>query len=311
MVLSPMLLLGVILLIGVGLIIFALARLRQPDAVGERLSQYTERAMTLEELELQQPFSQRVIAPAARSLLATLGKYGPKQSAERLKTNLQMAGNPGGITPAMFVGLRVVLALILGLLITLVTFRSMPLAQAMMYSALGFGLGYMLPVTWLGRKIAQRQKAIRKALPDALDLLCISVEAGLAFDLALQRVTQKWDDELSREFKKVLSDMRLGRTRREALKDLAERTGVDDVQTFTAAVIQADQLGVSMSKILRLQADQMRIKRRQRAEELAQQAPIKMLFPMVFLIFPALFVVILGPAVPRLMSTFGGGGPGA
>ncbi|GAB4430512.1 MAG: type II secretion system F family protein [Chloroflexi bacterium OHK40] len=304
---SPMLLLALLLLAGVGLIIFGLVRFRQPNAIGERLNQFTERALTLEELELQQPFTQRVIVPAARSILAVLGKYGPKQSAERLRVNLQMAGNPGGITPAMFVGLRVVLALVLGVLITLVTFRTMPLPQALMYSAIGFLLGYMLPVMWLGRRIAQRKRAITKALPDALDLLCISVEAGLAFDLALQRVTQKWDDELSREFKKVLSDIRLGRTRREALKDLAQRTGVEDVQTFTAAVIQADQLGVSMSKILRLQADQMRIRRRQRAEELAQQAPIKMLFPMVFLIFPALFVVILGPAVPRLVTSFGGG----
>lgn len=304
---DPMtLLLGVILLAGVGLLIFGLMQSRQPDAIGDRLSQFTERAMTLEELELQQPFHQRVILPAFKGVLATLGKYGPKQSAERLRVNLQMAGNPGGITPAMFVGLRVVLALVLGLIITLVTFRTMPLTQALMYSAIGFILGYMLPVMWLGRQINGRKTSIQKALPDALDLLCISVEAGLAFDLALQRVTQKWDDELSREFKRVLSDVRLGRTRREALKDLAQRTGVEDVQTFTSAVIQADQLGVSMSKILRIQADQMRVRRRQRAEALAQQAPIKMLFPMVFLIFPALFVVILGPAVPKLMSTFGG-----
>lgn len=301
-----LLLIGVVLLLGVGLIGLSLLRLRQPDAIGERLNQFTERAMTLEDLELQQPFHERVIIPATRSILATLGKYGPKQSAERLKVNLQMAGNPGGITPAMFVGLRVVLALILGAIVILVTFRTMPPTQALLYSVVGLVLGYMLPVIWLGRKITQRKRAITKALPDALDLLCISVEAGLAFDLALQRVTQKWDDDLSREFKKVLSDIRLGRTRREALKDLADRTGVEDVQTFTAAVIQADQLGVSMSKILRLQSDQMRVRRRQRAEELAQQAPIKMLFPMVFLIFPALFVVILGPAVPRIMSSIGG-----
>jgi tight adherence protein C len=303
---TPMLLLGLILLLGVGLIIFSLSRFRQPDAIGERLNTFTERAMTLEELELQQPFSQRVILPAAKSILVVLGKYGPKQSAERLRVNLQMAGNPGGITPAMFVGLRVVLALTLGVIITMVTFRTMTLPQALMYSAIGFLLGYMLPVYWLGNKMKARKRSITKALPDALDLLCISVEAGLAFDLALQRVTQKWDDELSGEFKKVLSDVRLGRTRREALKDLAQRTGVEDIQTFTAAVIQADQLGVSMSKILRLQSDQMRVRRRQRAEELAQQAPIKMLFPLVFLIFPALFVVILGPAVPRLMSSFAG-----
>jgi tight adherence protein C len=299
-------LVATILLLGVSLIGVSLVRMRQPDVVGERLNQYTERALTLEELELQQPFHERVLIPAAKSILATLGKYGPKQSAERLRLNLQMAGNPGGITPLMFVGLRVVLALVLGVIISVLTLRTMELPQALLYSAVGFALGYMLPVMWLGRRIAARKKAITKALPDALDLLCISVEAGLAFDLALQRVADKWDDELSREFRRVLKDMQLGRSRREALKDLADRTGVDDVQTFTAAVIQADQLGVSMSKILRIQSDQMRVRRRQRAEELAQQAPIKMLFPMVFLIFPALFVVILGPAVPRIFSSFSG-----
>ncbi len=303
---TPLLVLALAVVAGGGLIVFGLTRVRQPDAIGERLNQFTERQMTLEEMELDQPLMQRVFVPAVRSVLVILGKYGPKQSAERLRTNLQQAGNPGGITPTMFVGLRVVLALLLGVIITVVTMQSMQISEGLMYSAVGFGLGYMLPVMWLGRKISGRKKAITKALPDALDLLCISVEAGLAFDLALQRVTQKWDDELAREFKRVLSDVRLGRTRREALKDLAVRTGVEDVQTFTAAVIQADQLGVSMSKILRLQSDQMRVRRRQRAEEAAQKAPIKMLFPMVFLIFPALFVVILGPAIPRIMKSFGG-----
>lgn len=291
---------------GLGLIVFGLVRFRQPDVINDRLSQFTERAMTLEEMELQQPFHQRVVLPLMRSILGTLGKYGPKQSAERLKTNLQQAGNPGNITPSMFVGLRVVLAAVLFGIFALVTFRTMELTQAMMYSAIGLGLGYMLPVMWLGRQIGTRKKNITRSLPDALDLLTISVEAGLAFDSALQRVTQKWDDELGREFKRVLSDIRLGRSRREALKDMATRTGVEDVQTFTAAVIQADQLGVSLSKILRIQSDQMRVRRRQRAEEAAQKAPVKMLFPMVFLIFPALFVVILGPAVPRIMSGFGG-----
>ena len=301
------LLIGVVVLGGFGAVIFFVIRSQRPDVIAERLDKFTEREMSLEEMELQLPFYQRVILPIFMSVLTILGKYGAKQSSERLRTNLMMAGNPGGITPTTFVGLRVVLALVLGLIITLVTSRTMPITEALMYSSIGFVMGYMLPVMWLGRKMAGRKHSIQKALPDALDLLCISVEAGLAFDLALQRVTQKWDDELSREFKRVLSDVRLGRTRREALRDLAVRTGVDDVQTFTAAVIQADQLGVSMSKILRLQSDQMRVRRRQRAETLAQQAPIKMLFPMIFLIFPALFVVILGPAVPKLMDAFGGG----
>jgi tight adherence protein C len=303
---NPMLLFGLAILVGVGLIIVGLSWRRRPDQIGDRLSQFTERELTLEELELQQPFHERVLLPALRALLATMGRYGPRQSAERLRVNLQLAGNPGNITPAMFMGLRLLLSLILGALLVVPTFQLLPMTQAILYTAVGFILGYLLPGLWLRRQISGRKRAIRRAMPDALDLLCISVEAGLAFDLALQRVTQKWDDALSREFQRVLSDMRLGRTRREALKDLAQRTGVEDVQTFTAAVIQADQLGVSMANILRLQSDQMRIRRRQRAEALAQQAPIKMLFPMVFLIFPALFVVILGPAVPRLMSAFGG-----
>jgi tight adherence protein C len=262
--------------------------------------------MTLSELELQQPFSQRVLVPLMRSILGVLGKYGPKQSAERLRLNLQQAGNPGNLTPTMFAGIRTALAVLLLFIFGVVTFRTMAFAQALMYTAIGAGLGYLLPGIWLGQQIKRRKHNIVKALPDALDLLTISVEAGLAFDSALQRVTEKWDNELSKEFKRVLTDTRLGRARRDALKDMAARTGVDDVQTFVAAIIQAEQLGVSIGKILRIQSDQMRVRRRQRAEEAAQKAPIKMLFPMVFLIFPALFVVILGPAVPRLMRGLGG-----
>ncbi|HET9224193.1 MAG TPA: type II secretion system F family protein [Roseiflexaceae bacterium] len=301
----PLIAFGGLLIIGVALVIFSLTRSAQTDVIGDRLSQFTERSMTLSELELEQPFSQRVLVPLARTILNTIGKYGPKQSAERLRVNLQQAGNPGNLTPVMFSGIRIALAVLLGVIFSFITFRTMPFAQALMYSAIGVVLGYLLPSIWLGQQIKKRKKNIVKALPDALDLLTISVEAGLAFDSALQRVTEKWDNELSREFKRVLTDTRLGRARRDALKDMANRTGVDDVQTFTAAVIQAEQLGVSIGKILRIQADQMRVRRRQRAEEAAQKAPIKMLFPMVFLIFPALFVVILGPAVPRLMQGLG------
>jgi tight adherence protein C len=303
---SPLIIgVGVVLLFGIALIVMSLSRSTQTDVIGDRLSQFTERTMTLSELELQQPFSQRVVVPLTRGLLNLLGKYGPKQSAERLRLSLQQAGNPGNLTPVMFSGIRIVLAVVLMLVFGFVTFRTMVFAQALMYTAVGTGLGYLLPGIWLGQQIKKRKKNIVKALPDALDLLTISVEAGLAFDSAMQRVSEKWDNELSQEFKRVLTDTRLGRARRDALKDMAGRTGVDDVQTFTAAIIQAEQLGVSIGKILRIQADQMRVRRRQRAEEAAQKAPIKMLFPMVFLIFPALFVVILGPAVPRLMKSLG------
>jgi tight adherence protein C len=301
-------LIGFAMVFGVALIAIAvgLRRSSQPNTIADRLNQFTERPLSLTELELQQPFSERVVLPAVRAILATLGKYGPKQSAERLQRNLALAGNPGRLTPAMFSGIRIGLAVLLFAIFGLVTFPSMPFLRALMYTAVGGGIGYILPGIWLDRQIKKRKKNILKALPDALDLLCISVEAGLGFDLALQRVADKWDNELSLEFRRALADTRLGRARRDALRDMAARTGVDDVQTFVAAIIQAEQLGVSIGKILRIQADQMRIRRRQRAEEEAHKAPIKMLIPMVFLIFPALFIVILGPAVPRLMSALSG-----
>jgi len=299
--------LAVVLFAVVALIVVSMMRPAQTDVIGDRLSQFTERTMTLDELELQQPFSQRVLLPLTRTLLGQLGKYGPKQSAERLRVSIQQAGNPGNITPVMFSGMRMALFILLLVIAGAVTFgQGLPASKALMYTAIGGVLGYLLPGMWLGQQIKKRKHNILKALPDALDLLTISVEAGLAFDLALTRVADKWDNELSKEFKRALTDTRLGRSRRDALKDMAQRTGVDDVQTFVAAIIQAEQLGVSIGKILRIQSDQMRIRRRQRAEEAAHKAPILMLIPMAFLIFPSLFVVILGPAVPKLMTSLGG-----
>jgi tight adherence protein C len=167
------------LIAGVALIVLGLTRSAQPDAIGDRLSQFTERTMSLDELELQQPFSQRVLVPLTRAILATLGKYGPKQSAERLKVNLQQAGNPGNLTPVMFSGIRIALFVLLLLIFGIVTFgQGMAASQALMYTAIGGGLGYLLPGIWLGQQIKKRKHNIVKALPDALDLLTISVEAG-------------------------------------------------------------------------------------------------------------------------------------
>src|SRR5262249_21734774 len=143
---------GVLLIFGLGLVVFSLARSTQTDVIGDRLSQFTERSMTLSELELQQPFSQRVLVPLTRSILNTIGKYGPKQSAERLRLNLQQAGNPGNLTPVMFSGIRIALAVILALVFSFITFRTMPFGQALMYSAIGAGLGYLLPGIWLGQQ---------------------------------------------------------------------------------------------------------------------------------------------------------------
>ena len=142
----------------------------------------------------------------------------------------------------------------------------------------------------------RRKVNITRALPDALDLLTICVEAGLGFDSALKRVAERWNNDLSIEFGRVLQEVQLGRIRREALRSMSDRLEVSDVTTFIAAVVQAEQLGVSLSKVLRIQSDQMRVKRRQIAEKKAQEAPVKMVAPMVFLIFPSLLLVLLGPA---------------
>lgn len=284
---------GGLAILGIALVLIGVRRSSKPDAIGERLTQFTERSMTLEELELEQPFQERVLIPLMRSVLQVLGRYGPKQSAERLRLSLQQAGNPGNLQPLQFSGIRIGLAVILVLVFGAITLsQGLEVVQVLMYTAIGGAMGYLLPGIWLGQQMKKRKKNILKSLPDSLDLLCISVEAGLSFDQALGRVSEKWDNELCREFKRMLTDVRLGRARRDALRDMSARCGVEDVQTFVAAVIQAEQLGVSMSRILRIQSDQMRLRRRQRAEEEAHKAPIKMLFPMVFLIFPSLFVVI-------------------
>jgi tight adherence protein C len=157
-------------------------------------------------------------------------------------------------------------------------------------------LGFMLPPMLLKSMVDRRKEAIVKKFPDALDLMSICVDAGLTFDGAMAKVDEKWDDPLAREFGRVIYEIQLGKSRRQSLRDLSDRCGVNDVTSFIAAVLQADQLGVSIGKVLRIQSEQMRIKRRQRAEEKAHQAPVKMMFPMVFLIFPSMFIVLLGPA---------------
>jgi tight adherence protein C len=212
--------------------------------------------------------------------------------------------------PTLFLASRFLAAFgILGfmLLILSVVTKTMPWSRKLLVTGLFTLLGFYLPNLLLQSKIDRRQKSIRKSLPDALDLLTICVEAGLGFDGAMGKVSEKWDNELSLEFGRVLREIQLGKLRREALRDMAERIGIPEMTSFVAAIIQSEQLGVSMAKVLRIQADQMRMKRRQHAEEEAHKAPVKMLFPMVFLIFPALLIILLGPAGIMLIQTFGGG----
>lgn len=292
---------------GVGLLFWTVMQGRQAAQMNERLSTFVDSMASLEELEMQLPFRERVLQPFIKQVLSIAGKVLPSKNAGKVKHNLELAGNPNGLSATMFVGIRIVLFVsLLGMFAMLTGLAGLPAFNRLLYTVIGGGIGYVMPGIWLDRKIKARKHGIRRSMPDALDLLTISVEAGLGFDLALQRVADKWDNELSKEFKRMINDTRLGIARRDAMRAMADRCGVDELSSFVSAILQAEQLGASFGKILKVQSEQMRIKRRQRAEELAHQAPIKMLFPMAFLIFPSILVVILGPAVPKLMGGFGG-----
>ena len=304
--------LTVLLALGSGLSVLALfaglACISQPGVVQRRLDQFGIAPRTLEELELQRPFEERILRPLIRSIARVVLSRTPQSTVEQIRRDLLVAGSPGGLDVRDFLGLKGLGALVFGGGFILLFARNLPLLQGILMGVALTVLGFYAPNFWLGSRIKGRKKEVQRALPDALDLLTICVQAGLGFDAALHKVTEKWSNALSEEFGRALAEMRMGKSRREALRDLVTRTDVPDVATFVAALIQADQLGVSISNVLVTQAEHMRVKRRQRAEELAHQAPIKMIFPMVILILPALFVVILGPALPSLVSGLSSGG---
>lgn len=286
------------------LVVMGIRSSKSTIRIEERLAQYADGPVSLEEIELALPFSERVLAPFLLKLARSLSRLTPRSNVENLRQKLIEAGSPSRIGPSEFLGLRIVVGgLAGGAFFLMFVLTGAPLMQMLLFPAVVGGIGYIIPGVWLSRKIKDRQKEIQLALPDAIDLLTISVEAGLGFDPALQRVTEKWDNELTREFQRMLSEVRMGKSRREALREMSNRVNVDDLNVFIASIVQADQLGVSISQVLRVQSKQMRMRRRQRAEEKAHKAPIKMLFPMILLIFPAMYVVILGPAIPQIMNS--------
>jgi tight adherence protein C len=258
-------------------------------------------AKNLEELELQAPFLERTLRPLAGRLSGSVARITSTSFADRTEKSLALAGNPGDLRVADWLGIKAVVAIIFGivffLLFAVVNILGMQFLLGAGMSLLGLVIGYIAPEFWLGRRIKARQKAILLMIPDTLDLLTISVRAGLGFDAALAKVVEKLKGPLSDEFRRALAEVRVGKTRREALRDIIPRTEVPPLTNFIGAIIQAETLGVSISKVLQVQSEQLRIERRQRAEEQAAKAPIKMLFPLVGCIFPSLFIVILGPAI--------------
>lgn len=280
----------------------ALAPARRATPVDRRLDNFVEREDMVQAAELATPLASRTLIPFIRRLMHILGGFMPKRNLERTAQMLVQAGEPGQMTVLDFLGLRLLLALLLGGGYFFLFASSLPFLAALRNTIVALTVGLLLPQLWLRRRARGRQKLIQRALPDALDMLTIGVEAGLAFESALLRVGEQWQNALTQELRRVVAEMRMGSGRNEALQRLVARTDVEELSTFVAILIQSNQLGVSIAQVLHTQADQMRLKRRQRAEETARQASVKIVIVLVFFIFPALYIVILGPQVPKMLA---------
>ena len=302
----PQLLIAILAAVAVLLITYGVAARPSKDAVQARLEQLVVQPKTLEEYELQAPFFERTVRPLVKRL-SKVGRRGDQGGIiARTDAKLEKAGYPGGLRGADWMGVKILCAIVFAILFFLLLSLIAGPAGGLFFGLIGLPIGFMAPEFWLGRKIRSRSMEMVLQLPDALDLLTISVEAGLGFDAALAKVVEKMEGPLVNEFRQSLAEVRMGRTRREALRDVANRADAQPISNFIGAIVQAEQLGVPIAKVLQIQSQQLRIERRQRAEEAAAKAPVKMLFPMVGCIFPTIFIVILGPAVVKVM----GGGAG-
>ena len=254
--------------------------------------------------ELTKPLAQRTIGPIVLKVSNFLRRFTPVGYLEKKQHGLVLAGNPGNLDAPSFVVIKL-LTTGLGLFAAffLVNYGASGVQRTFLF-LMPIALGFFGPDAWLQRKIDDRAKVMLRALPDVLDLLVISVEAGLGFDSALSRVVATVPGPLSEEFFRMLQETRVGVSRRDAMRHLMDRTDIDELRSFMLAMIQAEAFGVTIARVLRVQADEMRVKRRQRAQEKAFAAPVKLVFPLVFCIFPALFIVLLGPAAIQIGTAF-------
>jgi tight adherence protein C len=282
--------------------------------VKTRAAEYLQRSELEDPAEtlrtLQGSFFKRVVVPMFRRLFQVLGKLAPTNMTENINDLLIAAGRPGNLTATDFMGMCVLVAAVLAL--AGFVYARKVMADSPMFMLIGpvagAAVGFMFPRYWLMSAGTKRKDLIQRTLPDALDMLTVCVEAGLAFESALQRVSERWPGPLAEEFNRVVAEVRLGVARSQALRRMAIRCASPDVASFVAVLVQADSMGTSIAQVVHSQADQIRVLRRQRAEEKANKAPIKVLIPMVLFIFPALFVVILGPGIPRILEGLSMGG---
>jgi tight adherence protein C len=272
---------------------------RRTSVMETRIQTFRDQATTRDDVDdvLELSFAERVLRPGVEGMARGVTGLLPQSLLADIQYQLQMAGNPMRLNTFVTFWLT---SMVVFSLIGLMMLLSMGGIQAILFAVVLVALGYMFPRQWLKGKVKTKQKAVIKNLPDNLDLITTCVEAGLGLDAALSRVAERGQGPLAPELQRMLRDVAMGKLRREAMEEMADRIGVDELTSFINAIIQAEQLGVGIAQVLRVQSDQMRTQRRQRAEKAAHEAPIKMIFPLVLLIFPAFLAVILAPAVIRI-----------
>lgn len=301
---------GIFAGLGVALTVIGVAT-QEKRAVGRSLAALEAMKGLPSELtdELDRPFNERVVEPMLAKFTSIGRRLTPGDNAQRIQHRLDVAGNPVGWTADRIAGLKAagfVFMLMLSIVLTMVLGASLLLTMVV---CVGLSMaGYFVPNFYLYRMGNNRSERMQRELPDALDLLTISVEAGLAFDAALARVAKSTDGPLAMEFARVLQEMNIGVGRTAAMRALGERTHIPELKSFVTAMVQADAFGIPIAQVLRIQSNEMRTKRRQRAEEKAQKVPVKILFPLIFCILPTLFLAVLGPGVISMMEAFKGAG---
>lgn len=289
----------ILLFAAFGVAALALTSQRKVSAMESRIQSFRDQAVERDDVDniLELSFGVRVLRPAVEALSRGMTGVLPQSLMADIQYQLQMAGNPMKLNT--FVTFWLVSIVTFGF-IGVMMIVSVGDIKAILFALVLFMLGYMFPRQWLKGKVKSKQKLVIKTLPDNLDLITTCVEAGLGLDAALSRVAERGQGPLAEELQRMLRDVSMGKMRREAMEEMSERIGVEELTSFINSIIQAEQLGVGIAQVLRVQSDQLRTQRRQRAEKAAHEAPIKMIFPLVLLIFPAFLAVILAPAVIRI-----------
>lgn len=304
-----------VLLLGLGAVFFGLIiAVASVTVLGSQQQQVSRSLAAVEAIrtapkamseELDRPFADRVLGPGKDRFVELGRRFSPAGRTQKIRYRLDLAGNPAASDVDRILGLKALFALVGGavgfivpILLLLGVLRTIAATIGLLL------LGWLAPTMWLYQVGYNRTQRMQRELPDALDLLTISVEAGLAFDAAIAQVARNTEGPLAEEFFRVLQEMQIGTGRMNALRGLAERTNLPELRSFVGAMVQADAFGIPITTVLRVQASEMRIKRSQRAEEAAQKVPVKILFPLIFCILPSLFVVVIGPAAVQILRTF-------